>query len=98
MSAGAYEIWLTDDYGLRLALLDYTLGFSATRDTDAIGYLTINLPASFDESLIKAGFVPEYVAIRETVTLLPPTSNSKPMLVLIAAKLGDVRLIDNIRV
>lgn len=50
------------------------------------------------ESLAKAGFVPEYVAIRETATLLPPTSMNKPMLVLLAAKLGDVRLIDNIRV
>ena len=50
------------------------------------------------ESLTKAGFVPEYVAIRETASLQPPTSNTKPLLVLIAAKLGEVRLIDNIRV
>lgn len=56
MASGAYEIWLTDDYGLRLALLDYTLPFSATRDTGAIARCTVNVPASFDENLIQLDY------------------------------------------
>jgi len=56
MAAGTYEIWLTDDYGLRLALLDYTLPFSATRDTNAIAHCTVNVPASFDENLIRLDY------------------------------------------
>ena len=49
-------------------------------------------------SLAKSGFVPEYVTIRETATLSSPKSRSNSMVVLIAAKLGAIRLIDNIRV
>ncbi|MCW8899800.1 MAG: pantoate--beta-alanine ligase [Gammaproteobacteria bacterium] len=50
------------------------------------------------ENLIKAGFEPEYVVIRETSTLLPPVNHSDDKVILIAAKLGETRLIDNIRV
>ena len=50
------------------------------------------------ENLAAAGFVPDYVAIRETDTLLPPQNHNNSMVVLIAAKLGKTRLIDNIRV
>jgi hypothetical protein len=54
--AGSYEIWLTDDHGLRLALLDYTLPFNATRDTGVIAHCTVNVPATFDESLIQLDY------------------------------------------
>jgi len=50
------------------------------------------------QNLSKAGFVPEYVVIRETSTLLPPTNHSDHKVILVAAKLGETRLIDNIRV
>jgi pantoate--beta-alanine ligase len=50
------------------------------------------------EHLVAAGFVPDYVAIRETETLLAPQSHDIPKVILIAAKLGEIRLIDNIRV
>ena len=56
------------------------------------------LEQTASESLAAMGFVPEYVAIRETGTLLPPKNNSNSKVVLVAAKLGEVRLIDNIRV
>jgi len=54
--AGTYEIYLTDDRGLRLALLDYALPFSTTRDTNAIAHCTVNVPASFDENLIRLDY------------------------------------------
>ena len=50
------------------------------------------------ENLAKAGFEPEYVVIRETSTLLPPKDHSDEKVILAAAKLGDIRLIDNLRV
>lgn len=50
------------------------------------------------ENLSKVGFVPEYVVVRETHTLLPPKNHSNSKVILVAAKLGETRLIDNIRV
>ena len=50
------------------------------------------------ENLLKAGFDPEYVVVRETTSLLPPKNHSDEKVILIAAKLGRTRLIDNIRV
>lgn len=50
------------------------------------------------DNLQKAGFVTEYVVIREITTLLPPQTQSNNMVILAAAKLGKTRLIDNIRV
>lgn len=50
------------------------------------------------ENLSKAGFEPEYVVVRETSTLLPPKNHEDSKVILAAAKLGDIRLIDNLRV
>lgn len=47
-----YELWLTTDAGVRLALLDHSLGFTASRVVNGIGWLNHSLPASFDTSLI----------------------------------------------
>ncbi len=56
------------------------------------------LEAKACENLVAAGFVPEYVVIRETDTLLPPQNNHISKVILAAAKLGEIRLIDNLRV
>lgn len=56
------------------------------------------LEAQACENLLSVGFIPEYVVIRETSTLLPPKNNSDSMVILAAAKLGEIRLIDNLRV
>ncbi len=45
-----------------------------------------------------AGFVPEYVSIRDAESLEPVGFASSPRIVLAAARLGQVRLIDNLRV
>jgi pantoate--beta-alanine ligase len=49
--------------------------------------------------LSEKGFVPEYVSLADAsdLTLLDEYDSSLPMVALIAAKLGDVRLIDNMR-
>ena len=49
------------------------------------------------ENLEKFGFSPEYVVIRDTNTLLPPEKSTSHLVALVAAKLGEIRLIDNIR-
>lgn len=50
------------------------------------------------ELLRKKGFEPEYVALAnaDTLELLDNYDNQKPMVALIVAKIGDVRLIDNL--
>ena len=50
------------------------------------------------EGLKKIGFMPEYVVVRDARTLLSPQKSTVSFVVLIAAKLGKIRLIDNIRV
>lgn len=49
------------------------------------------------ESLEKSGFLPEYVVIRDANTLLSPEKSTSHLVALVAAKLGEIRLIDNIR-
>jgi pantoate--beta-alanine ligase len=48
--------------------------------------------------LEKKGFVPDYVAIRHSETLQEPKSPTDPLVILVAARLGATRLIDNLRV
>ena len=55
------------------------------------------LEKSAFENLEKAGFLPEYVTIRDANTLLPPEKSTSHLVALVAAKLGEIRLIDNIR-
>ncbi|HEB57565.1 MAG TPA: pantoate--beta-alanine ligase [Gammaproteobacteria bacterium] len=50
------------------------------------------------ERLTDAGFAPEYVAIRDADTLLSINDNTENRVILAAARLGDTRLIDNLRV
>ena len=49
-------------------------------------------------NLIATGFVPEYVSICEVDTLLPAKELASPKVILVAAKLGEIRLIDNLQV
>ena len=49
-------------------------------------------------SLAEQGFVPDYVAIRDADTLMPIDDTTRNRVILAAARLGDTRLIDNLRV
>ena len=57
-----------------------------------------DLEQSTSENLIAAGFTPEYVAIRQVDTLLPAKNHDSALVILVAAKIGKIRLIDNILV
>ncbi|MBI1425547.1 MAG: pantoate--beta-alanine ligase [Gammaproteobacteria bacterium] len=48
--------------------------------------------------LEKQGFVPDYVAIRQSDTLEEPKSRTDPLVILAAVRLGKTRLLDNLRV
>jgi len=58
MAARGHELWLTDDYGLRLAdndgrsLLATTLGFRYSQIVNGIGWIDIKLPKSFNTDFI----------------------------------------------
>lgn len=44
-----YEVWLCDQYGQRLQLLDDLLSFEIVRVTNDVGYGTFTLPGDFDQ-------------------------------------------------
>lgn len=50
------------------------------------------------QRLADAGLSPEYVSIRRATDLRPPTADETECVVLVAARLGAVRLIDNLRI
>lgn len=57
-----------------------------------------SLEQAADAQLRQAGFVPDYVSIRDADNLQLPTSQSRKLVVLTAARLGRARLIDNVQV
>jgi pantoate--beta-alanine ligase len=55
--------------------------------------------AAGTEMIKRAGFVPDYFELRHADTLAPVSSRDEgPMRILVAAKLGATRLIDNIAI
>ena len=56
------------------------------------------LEQSASDALVRAGFEPEYVAIRNADDLEPPEAGGGNCVVLAAARLGGARLIDNLLV
>ena len=51
--SGSYELWLTSDTGLRLALLDTALGLTASKSDKTISWFSLNAPASFNINLLR---------------------------------------------
>ena len=62
------------------------------------GSAFIDLEKAAVTQLTAAGLQPEYVAIRNAADLGLPKKNTRSLAVLAAARLGDVRLIDNVLV
>jgi pantoate--beta-alanine ligase len=50
------------------------------------------------DSIRRAGFRPDYFTVRDARSLLAPDGDSKQLVVLVAARLGRARLIDNLQV
>jgi pantoate--beta-alanine ligase len=46
----------------------------------------------------RAGFRPDYFTVRDAKTLVAPSDDARHLVVLIAARLGKARLIDNLQV
>lgn len=57
-----------------------------------------NIEEQAARQLRSAGLEPEYVSICDRETLLPPVSDTRELVILVAAHLGRTRLIDNITV
>ncbi|HEU4627669.1 MAG TPA: pantoate--beta-alanine ligase [Steroidobacteraceae bacterium] len=49
------------------------------------------------DALTRAGFRPDYFTVRDAQTLQPPGTQSRHLVVLVAARLGKARLIDNLQ-
>ena len=77
-------------------LLNQTL--QECREAVACGFDNFReLEAHAQLKLIRAGFEPEYVEIRDAGTLREVTASTEEIAILAAAKLGKPRLIDNVR-
>jgi len=61
--AGSYQLWLTDDKGMRIAdrrgrsRINAALGLVASKVTNGIGSFALDLPPSFDEDLLHPDFM-----------------------------------------
>lgn len=53
LSLPNYELWLTDDFGVRVAQVTTFSELTASRVVDGIGWINVTLPADFNTSLIK---------------------------------------------
>jgi len=69
---------------------------NASTNIDTADFVELERKAC--ENLAALGFVPDYVAIRQADTLTIPENHNNSLVILAAAKLGQIRLIDNIRV
>jgi len=89
--------YLSADERARAAVLYATLKFMAEQLNQGCTDFE-RLEAEGHASLLAAGFVPDYVSIRRVDDLAVPASANDALVVLMAARLGATRLIDNIRV
>jgi pantoate--beta-alanine ligase len=56
------------------------------------------IEAEESEALKKLGFRPDYFTVRDAKTLTPPDASARHLVVLVAARLGKARLIDNLQI
>ena len=88
--------YLTPDQRRRAPYLNQVL--VECREAIACGFDNYReLEARAMTRLSEAGFEPDYVAIRDARTLAEVTENTEEVAILAAARLGEPRLIDNVR-
>lgn len=90
--------YLSQEEKDRAAVIYRTLKQSAARigEETAPDYRRIEHAAA--DQIREAGLEPEYVAVCDAATLLPPTADARSLVILAAARMGSTRLIDNITV
>ncbi len=97
LAMSSRNAYLTDEERAIAPLL-----FSTLNDVEAGLRLGKRDYAALEElagsALAAAGFDPEYVAIRRAADLGRPQGDSKELVVLAAARLGQARLIDNVEI
>ena len=77
-------------------LLHQTL--SSCREAIACGFDNfLQLESHARMKLLQAGFEPDYFAVRDATTLRAVTEDTEEIAILAAARLGNTRLIDNVR-
>lgn len=87
--------YLSDEEKQKAALIYQVLQGAAHQISEGErGYRQIE--SAVIEILASQGFKPEYFAIRNEETLAPAEADDKQLRILVAAKLGHTRLIDNI--
>ena len=68
------------------------------RDARRAGESVVAIEAHAHAALVESGFVPDYATIRDAGDLSPASEAAgRPEIALIAARLGNTRLIDNLR-
>jgi pantoate--beta-alanine ligase len=88
--------FLTQDQRLIAPILHHTL--NGCREAIACGFDNfLQLESHARMKLLQAGFEPDYFAIRDARTLRTVTEDTEEIAILAAARLGNTRLIDNVR-
>jgi pantoate--beta-alanine ligase len=88
--------YLTTEQRRIAPLLHETL--NSCREAIACGFDNfLQLESHARMKLLQAGFEPDYFAIRDAKTLRTVTENTEEIAILTAARLGNTRLIDNMR-
>ena len=97
LAMSSRNLRLSDDERAKASIIyENLMAIKAALNKGNVDFTELERSAS--ENLTEAGFIPDYVAIRNTEQLLAPENHSDSMVILVAAKLGEIRLIDNIRV
>lgn len=98
LALSSRNAYLTADERMKAPLLNkILLNIKVAIKTGNSNYVYLEQQA--DELLSKAGWIVDYISVRETASLLPPKphlDNPTELVVLGAAKLGKTRLIDNL--
>lgn len=90
--------YLSQEEKDRAAVIYRTLQQSAARIREEPAPDYRRLEHAAVEQIREAGLEPEYVAVCDATTLLPPAADTRSLVILAAARMGSTRLIDNITV
>lgn len=98
LALSSRNVYLSPDERVTAPTIHHTLQIAAQSLRDGVHPEQAELVAV--ETLESSGFVVDYVAIRDSMSLAPPKPDARPesLRILVAAKLGKTRLIDNIAV